>query len=55
MRSTDTWNHFGCSGINADVLKATADQFVALGLDKLGYEYDLLKHFAQLMHTASSP
>ena len=35
----NTWNKFGCSGISADVLLQTADQFVALGLDTLGYEY----------------
>ena len=35
----NTWNKFGCSGINGQVLKDTADLFVTLGLDKLGYVY----------------
>lgn len=35
----NTWNHFGCTGINASVLKMTADQFVELGLAKLGYTF----------------
>eukprot|EP00040_Diaphanoeca_grandis_P029876 m.175804 g.175804 ORF g.175804 m.175804 type:complete len:713 (-) comp31831_c0_seq2:101-2239(-) len=35
----NTWNHFGCTGISADVLLDTADQFVKLELDKAGYEY----------------
>ena len=34
----DTWNHFACGGISAQVLKDTADQFVRLGLDKLNYQ-----------------
>jgi len=34
-----TWNRFGCKGISGQVLMDTADSFVALGLDKLGYEF----------------
>jgi hypothetical protein len=30
---------FGCTGITAQVLMDTADQFVKLGLDKVGFEY----------------
>ena len=32
----NTWNKFGCE-INEDLIKATADYIVQLGLDKLGY------------------
>lgn len=34
-----TWNRFGCSGISGQVLMDTADSFVKLGLDTLGYEF----------------
>jgi alpha-galactosidase len=34
----NSWNYFHCN-INAELLKATADAFVALGLDKIGYQY----------------
>eukprot|EP00038_Savillea_parva_P019610 m.28089 g.28089 ORF g.28089 m.28089 type:complete len:758 (-) comp4481_c0_seq1:102-2375(-) len=35
----NTWNKFGCTGISAEVLMSTADDFINLGLDKVGYEY----------------
>lgn len=35
----NTWNHFGCSNINADVMKKTADLFISTGLAKQGYSY----------------
>jgi hypothetical protein len=31
-------NHFGC-GVTADLLRQTADDFVALGLTAAGYKY----------------
>ncbi len=34
----NTWNHYGFN-INETVIKQTADAFVDLGLDKLGYQY----------------
>ena len=34
----NSWNHFHC-GINEDVVKKTADEFISLGLDKVGYKY----------------
>lgn len=34
----NSWNHFHC-GINEDVVKKTADAFISLGLDKVGYKY----------------
>jgi len=34
----NTWNKFAC-GISEDLIKATADQLVDMGLDKLGYKY----------------
>ena len=34
----NTWNKFGCD-ISEDLIKQAVDQIVALGLDKLGYEY----------------
>ena len=34
----NSWNHFHCN-ISQDVIEKTADAFVKLGLDKLGYEY----------------
>ena len=34
----NTWNKFGCA-INEDLIKATADYIVELGLDKVGYKY----------------
>ena len=35
----NTWNRFGCDGISGQVLMDTADSFVKLGLDKIGFEY----------------
>lgn len=35
----NTWNHFGCAGINATVLMRTADLMVSTGLHAAGYEY----------------
>lgn len=34
----NSWNKFDCN-INENLIKQTADRIVALGLDKLGYEY----------------
>ena len=34
----NSWNHYHC-GINEDIVKKTADAFVANGLDKVGYQY----------------
>ena len=34
----NSWNHYHC-GINEDIVKKTADAFVANGLDKAGYQY----------------
>ena len=34
----NTWYDMGCS-ITEDLVRATADKFIALGLDKYGYEY----------------
>ena len=34
----NSWNHFHCN-ITQDLVKETADAFIKLGLDKLGYEY----------------
>ncbi len=34
----NSWNHFGCAVTEGDI-KAAADQLVANGLDKLGYDY----------------
>jgi alpha-galactosidase len=34
----NSWNHFGC-GVNQTVLQQTAEAFISLGLDKLGYKY----------------
>lgn len=34
----NTWNKFGCA-INEELIKATADYIVSLGLDKVGYQY----------------
>ena len=34
----NSWNHFHC-GITEDVVKKTADAFISLGLDKVGYKY----------------
>ena len=34
----NTWNKFGCD-ISEDLIKATADQIVAMGLKKLGYDH----------------
>ncbi len=34
----NTWNLYDCA-INETIVKANADQIVALGLDKLGYKY----------------
>ena len=34
----NTWNHFGCA-VSGQVLMDTADAFVTLGLDKLGYTF----------------
>ena len=34
----NSWNKFAC-GISEDLIKGTADQLVAMGLDKLGYNY----------------
>ena len=34
----NSWNKFAC-GISEDLIKATADQLVSMGLDKLGYKY----------------
>ena len=34
----NSWNHFGCK-VNQTVIEQTADTFVSLGLDKLGYKY----------------
>ena len=35
----NTWNDFRCSGISAANVMAVADKIVALGLNKVGYEY----------------
>eukprot|EP00729_Bicosta_minor_P022249 gene22249-3703_t len=35
----NTWNKFGCTGISAKTLMDTADSFISLGLDKIGYEF----------------
>ena len=34
----NSWNHFHCS-VSSDLLKATTDDFVALGLTAAGYQY----------------
>ena len=34
----NSWNHYHC-GIKEDIVKKTADAFVANGLDKAGYQY----------------
>ena len=34
----NSWNHFHCN-ITQDLVEATADAFIKLGLDKYGYEY----------------
>ncbi|KAK3268672.1 alpha-galactosidase, variant 2, partial [Cymbomonas tetramitiformis] len=34
----NTWNHFGCN-INENLIRATADRLVALGLRDAGYKY----------------
>ena len=34
----NSWNHYHC-GINEDIVKKTADGFIANGLDKVGYQY----------------
>lgn len=34
----NSWNHFGCK-VNQTVIEQTADTFISLGLDKLGYRY----------------
>ena len=34
----NTWNKFGCA-VNEELIKATADQIVNLGLNKVGYQY----------------
>lgn len=34
----NSWNHFHCK-INQSVVEKTADAFISLGLDKLGYKY----------------
>ena len=34
----NSWNKFACN-INETLIKDTADQIIALGLDKLGYVY----------------
>lgn len=34
----NSWNHFRCK-INQSVVEQTADAFISLGLDKLGYKY----------------
>ena len=34
----NTWNKFACD-ISEDLIKATIDQIVQMGLDKLGYKY----------------
>ena len=34
----NSWNKFGC-GISEDLIKATADQVVQMGLDKIGYNH----------------
>lgn len=34
----NSWNHFHCK-INQSVVEQTADAFISLGLDKLGYKY----------------
>ena len=39
MLGFNTWNNFACKGISGKVLMDTADSFVALGLDKLGYNF----------------
>ena len=35
----NSWNHFGCHGLNEDVIKGIADAFVSTGLKDCGYEY----------------
>ena len=39
MLGFNTWNHYGCAGISGKVLMDTADSFLALGLDSLGYTF----------------
>lgn len=34
----NSWNHFACK-VNQTVIEQTADAFISLGLDKLGYRY----------------
>ena len=34
----NSWNHYHCD-VNQTVIEATADAFISLGLDKLGYKY----------------
>merc|ERR1712166_366511 len=34
----NSWNKFGC-GISEDLIKATADQVIAMGLNKIGYNH----------------
>jgi len=35
----NSWNKFGCNGLNESVVKKTADAFVSLGFKDAGYEY----------------
>lgn len=35
----NSWNHFGCSGINETVIKAQADAMVSSGMTAVGYQY----------------
>ena len=37
----NSWNKFGC-GISEELIKATADQVIEMGLDKIGYNHVIL-------------
>ncbi|XP_065841971.1 uncharacterized protein [Oscarella lobularis] len=48
----NSWNHFGCHGLNEDVIKGIADAFVSTGLKDCGYEYVNLDDCWQINRTS---